>query len=386
MKEFLKTYKDKLLLGIIFISYIFLLMNIGYIHSGITKFTNLLTPFVYGFILAYLLNPLLKFLEKTKPIKLIKKETTKRNVSIFLSYVILVSMLVVFFIFIIPDVWHSIKDIVKDFPKMLNSIETWADEKIPKNIPFINTDFEWAELLSENLQKFIDFLGKNIGDYTSKAVDITKSVTSTIIDIVLGVVISLYMLIQKDTFLRQAKKTLYALIPETKYNKIVAILSSLHTKVSQFLTVKLLDSFILGILCFIGLLFIGVGHKLPIATMIGIGNIIPYFGSFLATIPCIIIILAESPIKAVIFLIFVLILQWVDNNIISPKLMEDSMDLNAFWVIFALIVMTGLFGFTGIILGVPIFAVIYALIRDYINDKYEQKIRKNNENTNNNEA
>jgi predicted PurR-regulated permease PerM len=190
------------------------------------------------------------------------------------------------------------------------------------------------------------------------------------------------MLIQKDTFLRQSKKILYTLLPERKYNRTVSILSSLHTKVSQFITVKLLDSFILGILCFIGLLFIGAGHKLPIATMIGIGNIIPYFGSFLATIPCVIIILAESPLKAIIFLIFVLILQWVDNNIISPKLMEDSMDLNAFWVIFALIVMTGLFGFTGIILGVPIFAVIYALIREFINNKYNEKIQRNNQNTN----
>lgn len=382
MKDFLKTYKDKLLLGIIFISYVFLLMNIGYIHNGVAKFTNLLTPFVYGFVLAYLLNPLLKFIENIKPIKLIKKDTTKRNVSIFLSYIVLVSMLVVLFMFIIPDVWHSIKDIAKDFPKMIKSVETWIDEKLPQNIPFINTDFEWAELVSENIQKFIDFLGKNIGDYTSKAVDITKSITGTIIDIVLGIVISLYMLIQKDTFLRQSKKILYTLLPERKYNRTVSILSSLHTKVSQFITVKLLDSFILGILCFIGLLFIGAGHKLPIATMIGIGNIIPYFGSFLATIPCVIIILAESPLKAIIFLIFVLILQWVDNNIISPKLMEDSMDLNAFWVIFALIVMTGLFGFTGIILGVPIFAVIYALIREFINNKYNEKIQRNNQNVN----
>lgn len=376
MKNFIKTHKDKLLIGIIFISYVFLLLNINIISNGFSKFFNLLTPFIYGFILAYLLNPLLNFLENAKVIKKIKKEETRHILSIILSYIVLVGMLVTFFIFVVPDIWNSLKQIIKEIPSLSKDFESWLisiKDKLPFTLPFLENDFKWSEMVSENLNKVVDFLSKNWGDYTTKAVDITKNVTGTVVDIVLGIIISLYMLLQKKTFIRQANKTLYAIVPENRYRKIMEILKQLHIKVSQFITVKLLDSFILGVLCFIGLFFIGVGHKIPIATLIGVGNVIPYFGSFLATIPCAIIVLAESPIKAVIFIIFVLILQWVDNNIISPKLMGDSLDLHAFWVLFAVIIMTGLFGITGLLLGVPIFAVLYALVKEFIEEKLKNK-------------
>ena len=373
MKEFFKTHRDKLLLGIIFISYVFILINLKEINGSVNKFLGLLEPFVYGFILAYLLNPLLKFIENTKIMSKIKKDKTRRNIGIALSYILLVSMLTIFFIFIIPDIWDSGKQIIKELPNFGTYVEDFINTHMPKNLPFMKEDIKLGEMLNDGMNKVIKFLTDNAGEYTSKAVDITKSVSSTIVDIVLGVIISLYMLIQKDTFKRQSKKILYALLKREQYDKVLDIAGKLNTKVSEFLSVKLLDSFILGVLCYIGNLIIGVDHALPIATLIGIGNIIPYFGSFIATIPCVIMVLAQSPFLAVIFLIFVLVLQWVDNNIISPKLMGDTMELNPFWVIFAVIIMTGLFGFAGIILGVPIFAVIYTLIREFIHNKLKEK-------------
>lgn len=385
MKDFFNRNKDKLLLGVIFISYVFLLLNIKDIFSTVTNFVNLLTPFVYGFVIAYLINPLMTFVENFKLTKKIKKDTTRHNISIAIAYIILVSMLVVFFIFVIPDVWNSATEIVKDFPNIGVNIENWAKDKLPKDLPFMNEDFELVEIFKDNMQKIIDFVVKNGSNYASKAVDITKSVSTTVVNIILGVIISLYMLLQKESFIRQSKKTLFALVKEKHYNQIINVLERLHTSVSKFITAKLLDSFILGLLCFIGLLFMGVNHKLPIATIIGIGNLIPYVGSFLGTIPCTIMILAESPFMAVIFVVYVLILQWVDNNIISPKLVGDSIGINGFWVLFAVIIMTGLFGFTGMLLGTPIFAVIYALIKEYIELRLEQKQQSNSNNQANRE-
>ena len=381
IKEYLKKYKDKILLGMILISYVFLLLNINYIGAGINKFFNLLTPFVYGFIIAYLINPLMNLIERSKILNRIKRDKLKHNVSITLTYILVLSMLSIFFIFVIPDIWHSSGQLIKDFPSLGVNIENWLKDKLPQGLPFIDNDFELVELFKENLQKIIDFLVKNWSNYASKAVDVTKSISTTIINLILGVIISLYMLLQKESFINQSKKTLYALTKEEYYTKIVNVLDRLHTSVSKFISAKLLDSFILGLLCFIGLLFLGVGHKLPIATIIGIGNLIPYIGSFLGTIPCAIMIFVESPVKAIIFVVFVLILQWVDNNIINPKLVGDSIGINAFWVLFAVIIMTGLFGFTGMLIGVPIFAVIYALIKEYIEQKLQNKQPKeNNEN------
>ena len=379
MKEFFKTYKDKLLLGIIFISYVFLLINMNYIYNGVSKFLGLLTPFVYGFIIAYLINPLVNCIENFKLTKKIKKVENRHILSMVLSYILLISMLVVFFIFVIPDIWNSAGQIIKDIPNLIPTFENFIAEKFPNGLPFVNEDLELVELFKENLQKIIDFFANNWSGYASKAIDITKSVSTTVINIILGVIISIYMLVQKDNFIRQSKKTLFALTKEKYYNQITDVLSRLHTSVSNFISAKLLDSFILGVLCFVGLLFMGVGHKLPIATIIGIGNLIPYVGSFLGTIPCAIMILAESPIMAIVFVVYVLILQWVDNNIISPKLMGDSMGINAFWVLFAVIIMTGLFGFTGMLIGVPIFAVIYALVREFIEAKLKEKTKSNTE-------
>ena len=371
--KYLKKYKDILFIGIILITYVFFLINLDYVGSTFSKIIGLLTPFIYGFALAYILNPLLNFIEHSKLLKNIKKEKNKRNIGIFLSYTVFISFLCLFLLFIIPALWDSINQLIKEIPNIGTNIENFINEKIPKTINLFNSEIKIGETLTHNVKQIFDTFISNSGSMASKAVDFTKTLTTTILNIILGVIISLYMLIQKDTFVRQSKKILYALLPEERANDIKEIVSQLHVKISKFLTAKIIDSAIIGIMCYIGVMFIGIKSSLLVAIIVGVTNIIPYFGPFIGAIPCVIIILADDFTKALIFGIFILALQQFDGNILGPKLLGDSLGLSAFWIIFAVVIMTGILGFAGMLIGVPIFAVIYTLIQEFIDRRIKEK-------------
>lgn len=360
--KYIKKHKDLLIVGIILITYIFLWLNISYVGELFNKVISLLTPFIYGFIVAYLLNPLVKFLENNKLFNKIKKNETKHILGITIAYLIFIVLFLFSIIFIIPEIWQSINNIFKDYPNIIKTTTDWITNKIPQNLDF-------TKIIENNIKDWTTTLLNNTPDMATKAIDITKSITKTIINIFIGLIISLYMLMQKETFIRQSKKVLFTCLKEDKAQKTLDICTQLNNKVSKFLVAKIIDSIIIGIMCYVGVLFLKVNNSLTIAFIVGATNIIPYFGPFIGAIPCIIMILSQSPMKALIFSIFILILQQFDGNILGPKLMGNSLGLSAFWIIFAVVMMTGLLGFTGMLIGVPIFAVIYTLIQEKINDK-----------------
>ena len=180
---------------------------------------------------------------------------------------------------------------------------------------------------------------------------------------IIGIVISIYVLLGKETFIAQAKKLVYAVFPADRGNVIVATVRKANDIFGGFIIGKILDSVIIGILCFIGLSILQMPYTLLVSVIVGVTNVIPFFGPYIGAIPSAILIMLANPIQGLYFIIFILVLQQVDGNIIGPKILGDSTGLNSFWVVFAILVGGGLFGVAGMIFGVPLFATIYYITR-----------------------
>ena len=183
---------------------------------------------------------------------------------------------------------------------------------------------------------------------------------------VIGLVIALYLLVGKETFIGQGKKILYAVLPAKAGNNALRLLRVSHQLFGGFISGKIVDSAIIGVICYVGLIILKIPYSLLVAAIVGVTNVVPFFGPFIGAVPSFILIALAEPMKGLYFLVFVLALQQVDGNIIGPKILGDSTGLSSFWVIFAILVGGGLFGFMGMLFGVPTFAVIYWLIREIV--------------------
>lgn len=191
------------------------------------------------------------------------------------------------------------------------------------------------------------------------------SVTSRVMSFVVGIIISIYVLMGKERFFAQSKKLLSALIPTPAVDRIVQITHQSHEIFSGFISGKILDSCIVGLLCFIGMVIFRWPYAVLISVMVGVTNVIPYFGPFFGAIPSVLIMLIVDPVKAIWLALFILALQQLDGNVIGPKILGNSTGLSAFWVIFSITVFGSLFGVVGMFIGVPLFAVIYSLVRQF---------------------
>ena len=210
--------------------------------------------------------------------------------------------------------------------------------------------------------------------------EVSTSLIGSVVDLlvwlfnfIIGIIISIYLLSSKELFCAQAKKITYALLREERANNLINNMRFANKTFGGFLIGKILDSFIIGILCFIGTSVLKIPYALLISVIVGVTNIIPFFGPYLGAIPCALILIMINPIKCVVFLIFVLVLQQFDGNVLGPKILGNSTGLSSFWVIFSITVFGGLFGVLGMFVGVPVFAVIYAAIKTFVSQRLVKK-------------
>lgn len=340
--------------------------------------SGILTPFIYGGVLAYLLNPLMSAIEKkifpavfrgkNKPCR-----RTQRGLAILLTFLAAALILTVFFLIVIPQVAVSVLGIVERIPAYIASLEE-IFSKILSIIPD-------AELLPDALVSKIEDLTKNllqtVYNLMSRMVPLlfsyTSKVTSSVLNVVVGIIISIYMLADKERFFAQIKKSLYAFFPSSVVNKTMDIAHQSNRTFSGFISGKILDSAIIGIICFVCMTIFQMPSAMLVSVIVAITNIIPYFGPFIGAFPSALIILLDSPIMAFWFLIFILVLQQFDGNILGPKILGNSTGLSAFWVIFSIMIFGGLFGFIGMVIGVPTFSVIYSLFSTFVNYRLRKK-------------
>ncbi len=351
----------------------FALLNSSYIWGFVNKWFAVLAPFIYGFVIAYLINFPYKFFQDKifKPLFKNKRNNKKLiNVSSMVSaYCVILGIFVFLMLIIVPEIVSSLQQFFFNLPQYITSSSEFVDS--------IEKRFNIDILTYEQTNKILNTVSGNIDRFTDtlfpSVFNFTKSFTLGIYNFAIGLIISMYLIGSKDKLINQLKLIIYTYIPKNTVNKTYQILRLSHNTFGNFLAGKVLDSLIIGILCFIGMKVLGIPYDLIISTLVGVTNIIPFFGPFIGAVPSILILLLVDPVKALWFTIFILILQQVDGNIIGPKILGNSVGISGLWIMFGVIIGGGLFGFMGMIIGVPVVAVLYTMISEHIKKLHSEK-------------
>lgn len=344
-----------------------LLNHIGVVWGAVAKIAKVLIPFVNGFIIAYLINPVVKTCEKwfIRVGKKNQQSKMRRVLSVAVSYVIVFGAITLFCILIVPQLGRSIAQFALQ-------VQDWAPKAYAVMQEFIS-DTKYETVIAENIEKLVngiaDLALAYSGDSIAAVFSGVTSVAKGIINIVLGFIISLYMLYDKEKFIRQGKMMVRAFTKPDHAQRIIDVAGDAHQIFSGFIGAKIIDSVIVGVICTIGMWILRLPFAELIGFIIGVSNLIPYFGSWIGGIISALMIMVVNPLQAVWFIILVLVLQQVDNSIISPKILGDSTGISPFWTMFAIIVGGGFFGIAGMLIGVPVFALIYSLFAAYIRRK-----------------
>lgn len=342
------------------------------IRGTLSWLMGVLTPFVYGGVLAYLLKTPCNFLE----VRIREKLPEKAKRFAHASTVLLVMILTIFVIYfllsiVLPEMVNSIVTLVKVVPRELDRFSRWLIKELEGNEVAQNYVSTGMANIEKKLQ---DWAGNDLlptlqgvmGGFANAV----GSVLGIVKDVVIGVIICIYLLLGRKTFARQGKALIYAAFRPDWADKILEEIDFIDKTFVGFFGGKILDSAIVGLICYVFCLIMtftmNFKNAVLISVIIGVTNIIPYFGPFIGAIPSALLILINSPVNCVIFIIFVVILQQFDGNILGPRLLANSVGLTGFWVLFSITLFQGLLGFVGILIGVPVFAVIYDLVRRMI--------------------
>lgn len=349
----------------------FIIKNLGGIFNKVGEVIKLLMPFIYGFSMAYLLAIPLKFLED-KVLKFMDKKNqykAKRFISITITYISAAILISIVFSILVPELSRSIYTLLENIPEYIKALE----EYINNIVIALNLNGDMVEDIVKDFNSISKYITSIAGTAVLDLFQFSANITQYILNIFIATIISIYLLAGKEKFFAQIKKFLYAMLPEKPVKYVIELTRSSHKTFIGFLGGKLLDSLIIGIICFVGMKIFKMPYPLLVSFIIGITNIVPVFGPFIGAVPSVIIIFIASPIKALWFILFILVLQQFDGNILGPKILGNSTGLTAFWVMFAILLGNGLFGVVGMILGVPTFAVIYSIIVSVINNALKEK-------------
>ena len=345
-----------------------LLFNLDTVSDTIAQALAILRPFIIGGIIAYILAPLCNSIEKWLtqlfPEK-IKKAAPALAVALSMLFFILVIYLLL--IMIIPQLYASIVSLSETLPGQVQILINKIADMLKGN----ETLYGYVMTAIENIQKgFTNWVDNTLLPDLSGIISGlgtgVKSVLSVLLDIVVGAIVAVYCLAGRKNFGRQARMVLYSIAGEKWGNTIRGEAQYADKMFNGFISGKFVDSAIIGVICYFFCIIARMPNALLVSVIIGITNIIPFFGPFIGAIPTALLILVQSPMKALIFVIFILVLQQIDGNIIGPKILGDSTGLASFWILFAIMVFSGIFGFIGMIIGVPLFAVIYDIAKKLI--------------------
>ena len=346
--------------------------NMSLINASINDFIKTLQPFIIGGTLGYLLNFILRFYEdKILSHEFFKKlkKSGKRGIGLLLTYITASIITYLFIQFVLPQLVESIVGLANNIPEYLNNIT-----KITNNIfDDLNLEPEYIDLITDKFGEVVTYTITIMSNLIPFIGEFVVGATSSILNIIIGIVVSIYILIDKEKFMALGKKIVYALCSEEKAKFILRLATQSNMTFSRFIGGKILDSFIIGVLTFFILTIFKMPYTLLISVIVGVTNIIPFFGPFIGGIPAAIIILFVSPIQALWFVVIIIVIQQIDGNIIGPKILGDSIGISAFWILFSLLVAAKFMGFVGMVIGVPLFAILYSIIKEVVEEKLRKK-------------
>ncbi len=355
----------------------------------IKAFIRIISPVLYGALFAYLMNPVMQFVEdgllrlinrvftpqKLDRVQLRSRQSVCHIIGVILALAVLLAVFYLAIALVVPTIVSNITAIVN--PDTIISyyarITSWLHQLL-RDSPEIEN---WANERIVGLYSFIENWIKTI-----KLQDALLSLTTQVygvvkgtLNFVLGLVIAIYMLISKEKFLAQSKKLLVALFSEKRCNRLLEIGRRTNRIFGGFVRGKIIDSLIIGVICYIVMSIIGLPYPMLISVIVCVTNVIPFFGPLIGAIPSAFLILLINPFQCLIFIIFIVCLQQFDGNILGPRILGDSVGLSSFWILISITIFSGLFGFAGMILGVPVFAFLYMLLSDYVRHSLQKKGR-----------
>ena len=388
MKRLLENKHARLMLMIFIVGALLIIFNqiVGNYESfseGVGTIKTIISPFIYGFVMAYLLSPIYNATVRGLYKLLGKYFKNKQRLFSFcklvasvVAVVCLIGAVAGLIALIVPQVIESLTGILKSLPQRLtqlsalfNDITSKMDNKrLAMKMSEIYAQVQ-TNLIELAQTKLLPGMGTLVGQVSTQVILTLK----TMMNVMIGVMACVYMLNSKERFQGQFKKVILATLPKEKADAVFDFAKFTNRTFGGFINGKIIDSIIIGIICFILMKIFGFPYPILISAIIGITNVIPFFGPFIGAIPAAIIILLVSPIHALYFLVLIFILQQVDGNIIGPAILGNTTGIASFWVLFSIVIGGGLFGFIGMVLGVPVFAIIYYYFSRSINKRLEAK-------------
>ncbi len=354
-----------LALGILFFFFLFRLQEIG---DWIRRMRAILVPFIYGGVMAYMLRMPCNFLEKHLKKRIFRKrQKLAETVSIVASLAGVFLLLYLLVNLVAPQLFSSISSIAVMIPGAVEDASKWLEAKLADDPVLENYVLTAMEGIGQKFQAWatkdlLPMLEGMVGGFASTV----SSVVAMLANLLIGMVVCIYTLASRKTFARQAKAVVYSICKPKWADAILAEVDYADRMFVGFFSGKILDSAIIGVLCYLFSLVLGFPNAMLVSVIVGVTNVIPYFGPYIGAVPSALLILMVDPVKCVWFVVFIIILQQFDGNILGPRLLAGSTGLSGFWVLFAVTVFGGLFGFVGILTGVPVFAVIYDLVRKLV--------------------
>lgn len=362
--------------ALIVVCFIFAVIYNGSILLFFKKLTAVLSPVLYGFVFAYILCPVCNFfdrlLAKLKGEKKINRfllNHVAKHGGIVITYVLFISALVGLFYIVIPQITDSFNSFYENYRIYIARAESFINKLdfgfgiIPdKTMKSIEQSFV------SMLERIVESAVRIVTEYSPVLINKVSGFAMGVWNIVLGIIISIYMLSERKNFMRESRKLVYSFLPTEKANTLCGGVKKVHEVFGGFINGKILDSLIIGLLCFVGTSILRIPYASLISLIVGITNVIPYFGPFMGAIPSVIIVFLNDPVKAVWFGVFVLVLQQLDGNLIGPKILGQTIGVSSFWIITSLLVMGGLYGVLGMVLAVPLFAIVRMLLSRICNE------------------
>ena len=373
------------------ICFYYLLFHSNNLWKGISTVINIAMPIIDGFVLAYILSPVVNHIERKllypayrhsvstdKQEIDLKARKRLRKISILATLLIVGIVLYCFFSILIPQLVNSIQSIILQFPYYIKNLNGWILRVFDNNPDLEETANIVLTRYSSKLEAWVT------SDLIPQVNALLRVISTGLIGSVIGVaralwnfligfIISIYLLDGKENFAGQGKKIVYSLFSRETANVFISNIRFIHRTFIVFISGKIVDYIIIGIICYVGTNLMGTPYAMLVSVIIGVTNVIPFFGPYMGAIPSAILILMVNPPQCLYFIIFILILQQFDGNILGPKILGDSTGLGSFWVIFSITLFGGIFGILGMIIGVPVFAVIYAGIKAITNRRLEEK-------------
>ena len=373
-KPHIKPYLYGMLAGFGAISlsiiFFFLIYRFDGFGDAISTLTGILMPFIYGAVIAYLLKPVCNTIEAFLRRFIPEKMKGLIN-ALSVTFTILFGLLLIYALcmMIIPQLITSVTTLYYTAQANITKFMYWANhlEFIEKNEQIMELLNSAYAALNTNLDTWIkNTLLPSMQNILSGAALGVLNVVVVLKNLVIGIIVAVYMLASRKRFVQQGKMVLYSVVKPRWANLITEEVKYADKMFGGFINGKIMDSAIIGVLCYIGCLIFKFPSALLVSVIIGVTNVIPFFGPFIGAIPATLLILIQNPIKALWFVLFVLVLQQADGNIIGPKILGNTTGLSSFWVLFAILLFGGLWGFAGMIVGVPLFAVIYDVIKKLV--------------------